>query len=646
MTMMARHRKLVARLEAELQTSPRGYRAKLMALALLGYAVLIGLLVLAFGLSFGLLALLLLTSPILLLKLAKIIWIPLLFGWLLLCALWIRFTPPEGHRLGREEAPQLQAEVERLRQAVGAPRLDGIFIDDQLNAAAVNLPRFFGLFGQRYYLLLGLPLMQLLSTEQLRSVIAHEFGHFSGRHGRFGGWIYRVRTSWERLLEALDDGSWTGKIPGRFFRWYSPYFNAYSYALIRRNEYEADAVAAQLAGAEAAGQALVRTHLASEYLQKTFWPDIERRVCDMPEPPARIQQDMAQSLRQPHPDDEARLQRLATRLGDPDDTHPTLAQRLAALQAPLILVPPPAQTAAEAWLGPLLPELEANLSQSWRMAVAEYWQEQHGQLQQDKARLAELEARPPLDARARAEHALLTAHLYPERDVIALYRQALQDEPNNAMAHFHLGVRLLQDGQGEGVFHLREAIRHDGSCEIDALEWICTYHRERHEDAEWDQALQQLQQAHARREADQLARSTTNRRDAVQAHALPAAALEALVAELARTDWIKQAWLVQKNYARVLLCGSALSVADQTPLVQGQKPWQEVRCPGRAHRSARFVTHLRPEKPAGTQNPQAAGQRSLSAGMTAALPGGYGCWVILKAGARSRCPQSRQPRLQ
>lgn len=177
MSMMARHRKLVERLENELETSPGRYRSKLLALALLGYAVLLGLLVLAFGLSFGLVTLLLLTSPMLLLKLAKIIWIPLLFGWLLLRALWIRFTPPEGYWLAAGEAPQLQAEVEQLRQAAGAPRLDGILIDDELNAAAISLPRFFGLFGQRHYLLLGLPLMQLLSAQELRAVIALSLIH-------------------------------------------------------------------------------------------------------------------------------------------------------------------------------------------------------------------------------------------------------------------------------------------------------------------------------------------------------------------------------------------------------------------------------------------------------------------------------------
>lgn len=40
------------------------------------------------------------------------------------------------------------------------------------------------------YLIIGLPLMQSLSTEQLTSVLAHEFGHLSKNHARAANWIY------------------------------------------------------------------------------------------------------------------------------------------------------------------------------------------------------------------------------------------------------------------------------------------------------------------------------------------------------------------------------------------------------------------------------------------------------------------------
>ncbi len=244
------YRGMVLRLEREANQSPGIYKLKVAFLAGLGFLVLGGAVLLALGMSVGLVLVLFAISPILILKLAKIIWIPIGFGWLVLRALWVKFEPPQGHRLAPGEAPELQAEIERLRIATGAPQLNGIIIDADLNAAAASIPRVLGLMGHSHYLVLGLPLMHLLDREQFAAVVAHEFGHFGGGHGGFTGWIYRVRVSWYKLLEALSvSGSLTSKLFTRFFNWYAPYFNAYSFAPARGSEYQADAAATRVTGA-------------------------------------------------------------------------------------------------------------------------------------------------------------------------------------------------------------------------------------------------------------------------------------------------------------------------------------------------------------------------------------------------------------
>ena len=65
-------------------------------------------------------------------------------GTVVLRALWIRFVLPEGHDLQPDEAPELRAEVERIREAVGAAPLHGIVINRELNAAAAFVPRGLG----------------------------------------------------------------------------------------------------------------------------------------------------------------------------------------------------------------------------------------------------------------------------------------------------------------------------------------------------------------------------------------------------------------------------------------------------------------------------------------------------------------------
>ena len=84
------------------------------------------------------------------------------------------------------------------------PKVHEVLLTHDFNAAIAQVPRL-GLFGfHKNYLILGLPLMMALSLDQFRAVLAHEFGHLSGAHGRFGSWIYRIRRSWYQLMANLE----------------------------------------------------------------------------------------------------------------------------------------------------------------------------------------------------------------------------------------------------------------------------------------------------------------------------------------------------------------------------------------------------------------------------------------------------------
>lgn len=548
MTDVMAHRALIERLEVEATHAPGRYRAKVALLALAGFAVLGGALLLALGVSVGLVVLLVAISPLLLLKLFKIVWIPVGFGWMLLRSLWIRFEVPWGYRLGKHEAPALQAEVERLRRAAGAPRLHGILINRDLNAAAATVPRALGLFGHRYYLVLGLPLMQALDPQQFASVIAHEFGHFGGGHGRFGGWVYRVRASWDHVLAQLQARrSWTSGLFVRFFRWYAPYFNAYSFVLARNQEYEADAMAARIAGARVAGDALVRVNLGSERLSQDFWPGMHRRGATEAAPPMLLYRDMADSLRQPHEDDARRLQRMLARPPGHDDTHPTLAQRLAALAVAPALVPPPARSFAEAYLGDLLPRLEQEFSEQWRRQVELDWRESHRQRAADAARLAVLDAMETRDAEAVVEHARLSEALVPGVDALALYRKALEHAPADPFVHFRLGVLMLEADNPAGVAHLRRAISLDAQCREVALQHLAWFYRERGDVAGQDEIAREWQQFQDARVRGHQARNVLGGKDIFIAHGLDAAVLAGLRAVFDAQRSVSRAWLVRKQ---------------------------------------------------------------------------------------------------
>src|SRR5205823_13020013 len=159
--------------------------------------------------------------------------------------------------------------------------LHRVLLDDRVNAGVVQIPRAAGLLGSQNYLVLGLPYLLALTPDELRAVTAHELGHLSRRHGRFGSFVYRVRATWWQLLEALEErrSVWTGVIR-RFFEWYVPYFNAYTLPVARAHEFEADDAAAHAAGREAAAASLASGLLAARWIEESFWPTVYRSAAE------------------------------------------------------------------------------------------------------------------------------------------------------------------------------------------------------------------------------------------------------------------------------------------------------------------------------------------------------------------------------
>src|SRR5262249_7727554 len=134
-------------------------------------------------------------------------------------------------------------------------------------------------------LIIGLPLMKALTREQLAAVLAHEFGHLAGGHGRLANWIYRLRFGWIRLAQALQERNSFGSFAFRpFFKWYAPYFSAVSFPLARANEYEADAASARLTSPTAAAAALTGVNVIGTVLQARYWPNLLRNADRVAQP--------------------------------------------------------------------------------------------------------------------------------------------------------------------------------------------------------------------------------------------------------------------------------------------------------------------------------------------------------------------------
>jgi Zn-dependent protease with chaperone function len=248
----------------------RAYRRSVAVFAALGYAWVLGCLGLAAGIVLW-------VVPQMLQGKFRFAMVWLLLGaagllWVSLRALWVRFDAPEGVEITALEAPELFEALERIRRKIKGPPIHKVTLNDEFNASIQQLPKYGLLGGAVNHLSIGLPLLMALDRPRFLAVLAHEYGHLRGDHGRFAAWIYRTRLSWMRLNHSLaDDEGPVAAATQAFMRWYFPRFSAKTFALARQDEYEADRIAGKLLGRDVTAAALAEIEIRGAALQAEFW---------------------------------------------------------------------------------------------------------------------------------------------------------------------------------------------------------------------------------------------------------------------------------------------------------------------------------------------------------------------------------------
>jgi Zn-dependent protease with chaperone function len=224
-----------------------------------------------------------------------------------------------------EDEPVLWREVAGLARRVGTAPPDEIRLVPDVNAAVSEDTRLLGLRAVRRHMYIGLPLLATLTVSEMRSVLGHELGHYSGAHTRLGAPAYRGRVA---LIKAID-GLGGHPLLQRVFVWYAKLYFRISQAVSRRQEHEADELAVRISGRQATGSALHKVHAAGAAWQ--FYLD---SYVALGGPAKATPRDLFGGFRallaaqaQRFANEAARQQR------SPYDSHPSLPERLAAIAA-------------------------------------------------------------------------------------------------------------------------------------------------------------------------------------------------------------------------------------------------------------------------------------------------------------------------
>ncbi|MEU4694195.1 M48 family metallopeptidase [Actinoplanes sp. NPDC023714] len=241
-------------------------------------------------------------------------------------ALHLRTRLPAGVAVTRDRAPRLWALVDGAAAVAGVAPPDGLTVVADATVTIGERTRLLGLIGGRRDLYLGLPLLQAWDAAPLRAAVTHELAHGSPLASRWAPVAHRGRVVVGRIVPRISRRNPAGAALRAYARIYRYIDGPFS----REQELAADRLAASHAGVEAVVTVLrdlpvlagMQRLFHAEYVgpgwQAGYVPDdvfggllrvLAARSAEM----AMLRE------REPEP-------------AGPWDTHPPVAERLAALQ--------------------------------------------------------------------------------------------------------------------------------------------------------------------------------------------------------------------------------------------------------------------------------------------------------------------------
>lgn len=463
---------LVYALEGEAERSPRAFRSRVMLVSVAAYLclglVLAGLLVLV---GYGIAHHRDIHSAYLLFKFGVIAIAVLGLLFVVLRAFLTPLDAPAGREIDAAQAPRLFEVLEGIRRKLGGPPIHRVVVDASFNAAIAQVPRF-GLFGgHRNHLILGLPYLFGMSAKEMTATLAHEYGHLVGDHGRFGAWVYRQRRTFGAMMDKLETGAednFLNRLLHDALSRFAPYYNAYTFVMSRQQEYEADAMASRVAGADGNASGLVRGELLGRWIAEEFWPQLYAQAAEHASPRFRPFASMRTAFAAGYPAwaTRERLREAQQRDSGLNDTHPCLRDRLAALDRPAQIPPPVERSAADVLMGELAPVLVREFDAQWWEDERADWLKYHHRRQDAGRRIVELEGRgaDALNAFELFELAQLQVDEGRATEAMRLLHDLLR-RPGGPYPNGHrlLGELLLKGGDPAGLEQLKKAAGSDSS---------------------------------------------------------------------------------------------------------------------------------------------------------------------------------------
>lgn len=253
--------------------------------------------------------------------------------------LFFKIEPPQNSiHLDRTKFPQAYAKLDEIADRLGAPRPHLLVVTPGDNAFAMRITKLGFFTRPRVVVGLGAAVLARFGPEELTAVLAHELAHHA--HGDTSSSLRAASAieMWRKVLSVMSTRGLLAMPARAFLDWYVPRLEQMTQVTSQSAEFQADAAAARVAGAENMATGLLRV----QYLQSAVTMPALTSFYRLGRTHETVPDGFAEHLQSFQPPAGSGLAAGAIRSAlseapDPQSTHPTLRERLEALDHPISL---------------------------------------------------------------------------------------------------------------------------------------------------------------------------------------------------------------------------------------------------------------------------------------------------------------------
>ena len=394
----------------------------------------------------------------------------------------LRFPLPNDIYLPKDAAAYFYTLVNEVQLESHAPSIQRICISSHYESKLIRTPSSGYAFKFTNTLILGLPLIQSLSVQQLKAVIKRELLHIIEPKQHISGWFYNLRNIWPQY-QQLPQKSWSINFLfiQLFFSWYAPLYKLLSQAAARHEELYVDKQLYQQNHHDSLVDILTTMGISQTFFNEVHFPHLMNKAYKHEIPPYFPYESFERNLHTKIDSEFCQhwLDKTLNQEGIQKD-FPSFPQRIQNIGLDKIWLPDMnTASSASSLLDDMLFILCQQMDDEWFKNNEDEWNSRYkiGQLEQNKLKEYQVLLKQNILSDQKTwEYILLTKKYVDELEASELYKQILKTDFSDPRISFEIGRKLLKQLDEDGIDAMHKTIKLDDSYTVMACQLLTKYY--------------------------------------------------------------------------------------------------------------------------------------------------------------------------